>query len=152
MKTTCNKRNILAAVVLAVMSWSMTVIMLDGCGKKASPKPPGGNKPPKVEDLSYSIGNNMLKLSWTVPKTHDKAKSPAIGFSIYRSKQSLLEMDCRNCPVFFKQIGDVPVRGKTRPMVFTHTIEPGYRYIYKVKAYDDRGVAGKGSNEVEFKY
>jgi len=38
------------------------------------------------------------------------------------------------------------------PLVFDQTIEPGYRYIYKVKAYDDGGVVGKDSNVIDFSY
>jgi hypothetical protein len=131
--------------------------MLSGCGRKAPPKPPRKASPPQVKDLGYSISEDSIKLSWTIPKTSDKAKSPATGFLIYRSKQPASEADCANCPITFIKIGDVPVRGGVsgRPepsVVFDQTIEPGYRYIYKIKAYDDDGVAGKDSNLIDFTY
>jgi hypothetical protein len=37
-------------------------------------------------------------------------------------------------------------------VTFVQALEPGYRYIYKVKAYDDNGVAGKDSNLIDFTY
>ena len=138
---------ILTMLTLVPATWMTSTFMLSGCGKKASPKPPRGNRPPKVTDLGYSISANTIKLSWTIPKTSDKAKSPATGFLIYRSKQSSAEDDCPNCPIYFLKIEDVPVRGGVsgKPelsVVFAQDIEPGYRYIYKVKAYDDDGVVG----------
>jgi len=148
---------LLAFLTLVSATWMASVFMLSGCGKKAPPVPPSGNKPPKVIDLGYSISENTIKLSWTIPKTSDKAKSPVTGFLIYRSKQSSAEADCSNCPIYFLKIGDVLVRGgvseKPAPSVaFAQTIEPGYRYIYKVKAYDDDGGAGKDSNLIDFTY
>jgi len=148
---------ILTMLTLVPATWMTSTFMLSGCGKKASPKPPSGNRPPKVTDLGYSISANTIKLSWTIPKTSDKAKSPATGFLIYRSKQSSAEDDCPNCPIYFLKVEDVPVRGgvsgKPEPsVVFAQTIEPGYRYIYKVKAYDDDGVVGRDSNVIDFSY
>ena len=147
----------LALLILVSAAWMVAVFMLSGCGKKAPPEPPSGNRPPKVIDLAFSISENTINLSWTIPKTNDKAKSPATGFLVYRSKQSSVEADCPNCPIQFMEIGDVLVRsevsGKPAPSVtFVQALEPGYRYIYKVKAYDDRGVAGKDSNLIDFKY
>ena len=148
---------ILTMLTLVPATWMTSTFMLSECGKKASPKPPSGNRPPEVTDLGYSISANTIKLSWTIPKTSDKAKSPATGFLIYRSKQSSAEDDCPNCPIYFLKIEDVPVRGgvsgKPEPsVVFAQTIEPGYRYIYKIKAYDDGGVVGKDSNVIDFSY
>jgi hypothetical protein len=131
--------------------------MLAGCGRKAMPNPPSGNRPPKVIDMDYRISESTIKLSWTIPKTSDKAKSPVTGFYIFRSKQSSIETDCPNCPIQFLKIGDVPVRGsvsgKPEPsVVFSQTIEPGYRYIYKVNAYNADGIAGQDSNLINFTY
>jgi hypothetical protein len=55
------------------------------------------------------------------------------------------------------KIGDVPAsggvsEGPDRPVVFTQTIAPGHRYLYKVKAYDERGIAGKDSNWIDFMF
>jgi hypothetical protein len=143
--------------ILALLALVPATLLFFGCGKKANPEPPSGDKPPKVMDLAYSINANTIKLSWTIPKTSDAAKSQAIGFLIYRAKQTSAESDCLNCPIHFLKIGDVLVRdgapGSTEPsVVFSQTVEPGYRYLYKVKAYDGDGVTGNDSNLVDFSY
>ena len=148
---------VLVLFTLIFAIWMTSVFMLSGCGKKALPNPPSGNKPPKVIDLVYSISETTITLSWTIPKTSDKAKSAVTGFYIFRSKQSSIEADCPNCPVHFLKIGDVLVRGSVsgkpeRSVVFSQTIEPGYRYIYKVTAYNDDGVAGQDSNLIDFTF
>jgi len=157
MKRTIANGCIMALLTLVSATWMASAFMLSGCGNKALPEPPRGNRPPKVIDLGYSISENTIKLSWTIPKTSDKAKSPVTGFLIYRSKQSSAKADCPNCPIYFLKIEDVLVRGDVsgKPessVVFIQAIEPGYRYIYKVKAYDDDGVAGKDSNLIDFTY
>ena len=155
MKRAISNVCILSLLTLVSVAWMASIFMLSGCGKKAPPVPPSGNRPPKVTDLGYSISENTIKLSWTIPKTGDKAKSPATGFLIYRSKQSSVEADCPNCPIYFLKTGDVLIRDRVseRPeLSVVFAIEPGYRYIYKVKAYDDDGVAGKDSNLIDFTY
>jgi hypothetical protein len=145
-----------AAAHLMLMVGLLAVISIPSCGKKAPPEPPSGNKPPQVTDLRYSLAENTIKLSWSVPQTTAKAKRAAAGFLVYRYQQPAHERECPNCPVIFKRIGDVPARSAGRgqsglaPLVFSQTIEPGYRYIYKVKAYDDEGVGSRDSNFVEF--
>ena len=141
-------------MALPMVIWLAATIIIGGCGKKGPPVPPSGNKPPSVRDLAYGLTGNTLKLSWSIPQTTEKAKSPVAGFLIFRSQQSAPDRECSNCQVIFKEVGDVPVRGQPRvaPLVFTQTIELGYRYIYKVKAYDDGGIAGKDSNFVQFHF
>ncbi len=150
--------SILGVIILAVIIWTISTAMLGGCGRKAPPEPPIGSRPPKVKDLGYSINNNTIKLSWKIPKTDDKAKSRPAGFLIYRSKQTPLDADCPNCPIRFKQVGEVPVRdagaGQLEQLmvVFTQTIEPGYFYIYKVRAFDADEIVGIDSDRIEFTF
>ena len=149
-----NRRS--GALTLAAMFFLAGTMMMGGCGKKGPPEPPSGNQPPQVMDLAYSITKNTIKLSWTIPQTTDRAKTPVTGFLIYQYKQPASERECPNCPVIFKQIGDVPARGasqtSSQPLIFTQTIEPGYRYIFKVKAYDNRGIGSRDSNFIEFMF
>ncbi|MCP4624854.1 MAG: hypothetical protein GY850_15215 [bacterium] len=144
------------ALTLAAVLWLAATMMIGGCGKKGPPEPPSGNKPPRVMDLAYSITKNTIKLSWTMPQTTARAKTPVTGFLIYQYQQPVIERECANCPVIFKQIGDVPAHGagqaSSQPLIFTQTIEPGYRYIFKVKAYEDRGIGSRDSNSVEFMF
>jgi hypothetical protein len=158
MKIRNRKNNIPAAVLLALLTWTVPALLAGGCGQKGPPVPPTGNRPPGVTDLDYSISNGNIKLSWTIPGTNDKARNPVTGFLVYRSKQNTIEADCPNCPIRFTEIGDLPVRNvgrdqeQTSRLVFTQAIEPGFRYVYMVKSYDDDGIAGTESNIVDFKF
>ena len=150
-------QNITRVVILALITWMASVLLLWGCGKKAMPEPPSGRRPPKVKDLKYSISENVMKLSWTIPKTSTKARLPIAGFFIYRSKQLGIDADCPNCPIHYQKIGEVLVRRGAPgqpdpPLVYTQTVEPGYRYVYKVIAYDEDGITGRDSNLVDFMY
>ena len=110
-----------------------------------------------MRDLSYRIEKDTVKLSWTVPQT-EKGKPPVTGFVIQRSKQALPLPECPNCPVYYAEVGDVPVRsdgtkpGEPRTVVFAQTIESGYRYIYRLRAYNDDEAFGRNSNTVEFDF
>ena len=138
------------------MVWLTAAGMVGGCGMKAPPEPPRGDKPPAVDDLSYSVSGNTITLSWTLPQVTAKAKNAVTGFLIYQYRQSAHERECPNCPVIFEKIGEVPVRqiGRSQagaqPITFVHSIKPGYRYIYKVKAYDKEGTTSRDSNFIEF--
>ena len=141
-------------MALMPMIWLAVVFLAGGCGKKGPPKPPSGNRPPPVTDLAYSVTEDTIKLSWTVPRTTGTAKSAVTGFLIYRYQQPAHERECPSCPVIFRQVGDVPARGQpgVTQLVFTQTIELGYRYIYKVKSYDSGGIPSRDSNFVQFNF
>ena len=147
-----------AMTALAVLSILVTVSMIWGCGKKGPPVPPTGSRTPSVKDLAYEISQNTLKLSWTIPQPDETAQLPVTGFLIYRSQQPDLEAACPNCPILYKNIGDVPAKGPGSgqsgkiPITFTQTIESGYRYIYKVHGYSTDGIRSKTSNLVQFNF
>ena len=146
-----------AVILLAAVTALVAATVWTGCGKKAMPQPPSGKRTPRVTDLAYSISDNIIKLSWTTPRTSETARNPVSGFYIYQAKQLTIDAECPNCPLHFELIGDVLVRhggsGKPdTPLVFTRDIEPGYRYVYKVQAYDEEGNAGRDSNVVDFTF
>ena len=154
MKISKVQKGLPAAIAMAVLIGLTPVVMMWGCGKKGPPEPPTGSRPPKVTDLSYGISKNTIKLSWTVPRPDETSRLPVTGFLIFRSQRPVLEADCPNCPTLFKIIGDVPVRGPgpgkpgQAPISFTQTIEPGFRYIYKVNGYSADGHRSGNSNFV----
>ena len=158
MKLSKLKIGLPAITALAGLSILVTVGMIWGCGKKGPPVPPTGSMPPSVGDLAHSISNNTVELSWTIPQPDETARLPITGFLIFRSQQSEAEAACINCPTLYKNIADVPAMepvsdpsGKA-PITFTQTIEPGYRYIYKVHGYSTDGIRSKTSNIVEFTF
>ncbi len=135
-----------------------TVAVMGGCGKKGPPEPPTGSRPPRIKDLGYGVSQNTLTLSWNIPRPDEKAQLPIAGFRIYRAQQSVSERECANCPILFKEIGDVPARGTgsgqtgQAPIMFTDTIESGYRYFYKVHGYSGDGILSHSSNVIEFNF
>jgi hypothetical protein len=58
---------------------------------------------------------------------------------------------CRTCKLDFRQIGDMASRDKKPGTLlhFSETLLPGYKYIYKVVAYDAKGFDGKDSKSIE---
>ncbi len=157
MKTRKVKVGLPAKMALALLILVIPAVMMWGCGKKGPPEPPTGFKPPKVRYFRYGVSNNTVKLSWTIPEPDEKAQLSITGFLIYRYQQSAAQRECPNCPIIFKLIGDVPVRspgsGQSElPITFTQTIEPGYRYTYKVNGYSEGGIRSRNSNFAQFTF
>ena len=128
-----------------------------GCGKKGPPRPPRRPLPPAVKDLAYTVHNDIVKLSWTVPgKGESSSAAPPAAVKVFRSRLSAEEANCKNCPIRFAVSGDVPIHEKrsekSKPikMSYTEFVETGFRYIYKVIVFDEYGIAGKDSNIVKF--
>lgn len=128
-----------------------------GCGKKGPPRPPRRPLPPVVRDLEYTIHNDIVKLSWTVPgKEEKRSAATPVAVRVFRSRLSAEEAACENCPIRFIASGDVPIQKKRSEkstsvrMSYTEFVEPGYRYIYKVTVFDEYGIGGKDSNIVKF--
>ena len=125
------------------------------CGKKAPPIPPRHIAPPAVTDLTKQIEKDRLILTWTVPKGKRKAISNLAGFIVYRSKKSDSAPECKDCPVLFTRLDEVPIRKKVSEkgiMTYSETLEEGFRYIYKVIARSTAGLTSGDSNYVEFTY
>ena len=145
---------LMAALFVILAALSLLVL---GCGKKGPPRPPRRPQPPVVKDLDYTIHNDIVELSWTVPGRDEKAEfaTPA-AVRVFRSRLSAEEADCENCPVRFTVSDDIPIRKKrsekSKPvrMSYSESIEPGYRYIYKVAVLDEYGIGGRHSNMVKF--
>ncbi len=147
----CCRSIIVRILIIVVFS-----IFLSGCGKKAPPKPPRQVEPPVVNDLSYSLDGDNLKLTWTIPEVKGNVKSGLGGFYVFRSKKSVSESDCKDCPKIFKRVADISLEhmgnsGKDS-IKYAEALEKGYRYIYKVVIYTKHGVTGKDSNMVDFTY
>ena len=139
--------------ILIIVAFS---VFLSGCGKKAPPKPPGQEEPPVVDDLSYSLDGDRLKLTWTTPEVNRKVNSGLGGFYVFRSKKLVSASDCKNCPVIFKRVADIfsqDTESSGRDSIkYAESLEKGYRYIYKVVVYTNNGRTGKDSNIIDFIY
>ena len=147
-----NKRLTLQFSILIIFA-----LFFSSCGKKAPPVPPRQVKLPAINDLSASIDGDTLKLTWATPKEKGKIISGLSGFIVYRSKMLLSDSDCKNCPVLFKRVADIPIKvkgsGYMKKGIITYpeSLEKGYRYIYKVIVYG-KGITSSDSNYVDLIY
>jgi hypothetical protein len=128
------------------------MFLFTSCGKKGVPTPPRELPPPSVGDLSMELSDDLLTLTWSVPKGKKKVVSGYSGFLVYRSKKALSEEECKGCPILFSRVADVPIANEMPgdAMTFSETIEKGFRYIYKVTLYTNAGLFSGASNMVEF--
>lgn len=144
----------MAALLLVLAGSSLLWI---GCGKKGPPRPPRRPLPPAVKDLEYTVHNDIVKLSWTVPgKEEGRSAAPPAAVKVFRSRLSTEDASCENCPIRFAVSADIPIdkkrSEKSQPirMSYTEFVETGYHYVYKVTVFDENGIGGKGSNIVRF--
>ena len=144
----------MAALLLVLAGSSLLWI---GCGKKGPPRPPRRPLPPAVKDLEYTVHNDIVKLSWTVPgKEEGRSAAPPAAVKVFRSCLSAEDASCENCPIRFAVSADIPIHKqrseKSQPirMSYTEFVETGYHYVYKVTVFDENGIGGKGSNIVRF--
>jgi len=152
-KKIINKNSDNSLIIIFSILLCMAVFS-SGCGRKTLPVPPGQVEIPAVSDLNSSIDNDMLKLAWSIPDKNKRIVPYLDGFIVYKSKTSLSRPLCKNCPVLFKRISDIPVSRKdiNKKITWNETLEKGYKYIYKVIGYSDNGATGKDSNYIEFIY
>jgi hypothetical protein len=136
-----------AAIVVLVLLAGL----LFGCGRKLPPSPPSQYMPPVVTDLSFQLEEDRVKLNWTVPQPENKDQPAPAGFRIFRARQLSSEAGCSSCKLDFRQTGDVTSKGKKpgSPLHFSETLLPGYKYVFKVVAYDAKGFDGKDSKPIE---
>jgi predicted small lipoprotein YifL len=138
---------------------NVTIVMLVsiyllccGCGRKGPPVPPRREKPPAIEDLSHRLDGSSLELSWSLPEKVSSRQPDLIGFKVYRSKVPLSESECKNCPLKFKAVADVPIRKKAgqKQLMYFETLESGYQYVYMVRGYSEDGLISEDSNYINF--
>ncbi len=80
---------------LGVIFVCLMTITLPGCGRKMFPKPPAGEAPPQVKDLSAQVMPRSVELSWT-PAAGVSGKG--VRYSIMRSELKWENRDCLECP------------------------------------------------------
>ncbi len=131
-----------------------TLVMFSGCGRKASPVPPGTLRPVAIKDLSFRFTPQGVELSWTVPvRNHDGSPLVKIKeFHLFKAEKELEDV-CGSCPVTFGQPIRIPFQAKpeeARKVYYEdRTLKNGKRYIYEVRTVKSWFVASDPSNRVE---
>lgn len=108
--------------------------------------PPRQPPVPAVVDLEYEVADQIVSLTWRLPGPLS-AKQAAFG--LYRSRTALGESECDGCPLVFEKAATVPyVHTESNRFSIDAPLEPGYRYVFKVRLETDGG-AGSDSNTVQ---
>jgi predicted small lipoprotein YifL len=136
----------------------LLLCILTGCGKKGPPAAPSAKPVPPVTDLRVTLGNNRIWLSWSIPDEIKKSKSAVKKFSVFRSKTSIPDPECPDCPIQYKRIAQIPYESKIKlpgielPVSYEDRVESGFRYIYYVTILLEDGRESPASNPIQFSY
>jgi hypothetical protein len=125
---------------------SLLFLVSAGCGVKAPPVAPDA-RPLAIATFEHTLENGKLTLSWGLAPGSPTPQS----YTFYRSQVSLADKPCEGCPLVFKRLMTVPADGRADG-VETVTLEPGYRYGFKMTATDANGLEGPDSDTVSFSY
>ena len=137
----------LTRLALAIVAGAL----LANCGVKAPPVPPDYTPPPAVTDLGYTLeANGSVMLSWSLFKKERSKGSKVQGARIYRSKDSLENPECEDCPRIFNMVKDIPLEQGN--MIYREPLQKGFRYYYKILIYDEGNLESADSNVVSFEF
>lgn len=131
---------------------------MTACGIKAPPIPPRQIAPPPVSDLQYRIADGELILTWSVPAATWERQPDLAGFAVYRSKSELRNGACKNCPLLFQRIAQVPLvvtpqrKSVAAKLSYRERLAKGYHYTYKVVSRTASHISGADSNLISFDY
>ena len=121
-----------------------------GCGVKGPPVPPKMPPVPAVAGLTYQVADQTVALTWRLPGSLSAKQASHAAFDLYRSRTALAEPPCDGCPLVFEKVATVPyIHSESSRYSFDAPLDPGYRYVFKVRLATDRG-AGPDSNPVQF--
>ncbi len=143
----CN-RGVIWIVLLLGLVWGVT-----GCGVKASPVPPKSIPPAAVVDLAASLDGDIVTLNWSILRGKAAGTAGVDGFIVYRAVVSLEDSDCAECPLLFRRIAEINLEQYLtgapgqKKVIFRQSIDPGFRYVYKVVAMAKDGQRGLDSNQ-----
>ena len=132
--------------VVAGLLIGMLFLASAGCGVKAPPVAPDA-KPPVIATFAHTLENGALVLSWSLAAGGPTPQS----YTFYRSQASLADKPCEVCPLVFKRLMTIPADGREGG-VEAVSVEPGYRYGFKMTATDANGLEGPDSRTVSFSY
>ncbi len=125
-----------------------------GCGKKAPPVSPQSKPVAAVSNLSAAVKGDRVRLTWSIPLIDSRQTDYAMGFTVYRTRKRPAESNCKNCPVLFSRVADIPMEMKNSgaAMTYMENLDPGYLYTYKVVSYTHGGLTSRDSNIVDVRY
>lgn len=111
-----------------------------GCGVKGPPVPRRQSPVPAVADLAYAVADQTIALTWRLPGPLSAKQANQAAFGLYRSRTALAESSCDGCPLVFEKVATVPyVHAESNRFSIDVPLEPGFRYVFKVRLETDGG-------------
>ena len=145
-----NKRSYKTSLKVIVLILALC-FLLANCGVKAPPVPPDYDPPAAIKDLGYTIETDgSVVLSWSLSGKERDRGTRVKGAKVYRSKDSLENPACEDCPRTFSVAKDIPLDQKN--LVYREPLQKGFRYYYKIILYDESSQESADSNVVSFEY
>jgi len=124
--------------------------VLAGCGVKGPPVPDRSPPLPAVSALSFELNDAAAALRWRLAGGLPREQARRAVFTILRSRQALADPACEGCTLVFEKVARVAY-AETAHLTFGAdvTLEPGYRYAFKVRL-EAGGRVGGDSQTVRF--
>ena len=151
-----------SATGITCVQWIVICIIiisvLASCGLKAPPRPPHFEPLVPITKIEKQIDGNLLRLVWQIPEQPENSNNRVKGFYVYRSRHSLDEDFCDECPITFERMTDIsllylkPNQKKGDSIVYQEVLEQGYTYIDKVTGYGKDNTIGSDSEWIEFDF
>jgi len=141
-------------LILQLILFMASSVCLFGCGKKGPPVPPRTTPIPAVKDLSSNIDGDTIVLTWTIPGKMEDKSAGIKAFVVHMAKHKITDGDCRNCPVNFKPVAEVPAETKlpAEKLSYSESLEKGFKYVFKIIVISNAGTESSDSNYVEIVY
>ena len=137
------------AFCLLPFAFCLLPFFVDGCGRKAAPRPPEDVLPQRITDLRVSDTPDGIDLSWSRPRTYtDGTRMPDLGgFVVQRAPDPDPSDSFQKVSVL-----EVTDRDRFRPIKAFHYVDhdarPATPYRYRVVSFTLDGYFSAPSNVV----
>lgn len=143
--------------IAGTMILGIVLLISGGCGVKTQPVPPATVLPKAIEDLRFTIVDDLVRMTWSYPLKTIKGKdiNDISSFDLYRAEIPL-EDYCPTCPVPFVEPiqvagGQTVVDGKQRVATYDYDLlRSGHKYFFKVQARTGWLAVSPDSNIITF--
>lgn len=125
-----------------------------GCGRKAPPRAPQARPLPVVRNLTASVHEGRVALTWKLTALERRLAKDA-RFALYRDELPLSAGACPTCPPRYVLVAQVaynpeaPQGEDGHLFQYAETVSGGFRYRYQVALRLANGRQGDPSESVE---
>lgn len=147
-----DRRHALQRLILAGLVCGLLLSV--GCGRKAPPRAPQAQPLPVARNLSATVHDGLVALSWELAALELRLAKDA-RFALYRDELPLSAGACPTCPPRYQLVAEVPYdpeapQGKSGHIFqYSETVADGFRYRYQVALRLANGRQGDPSESVE---